>query len=108
MSILFYYFFIKKNHLKSMTTSILFPKNEYQRPSKRFLLCSLVIVVPLICAPILLFRYSQILVLIANSEVANQILIQFILLFVLLIRLLDMLALVIISVIGGLYLVVIR
>lgn len=91
-----------------MTTSILFPKNEYQRPSKRFLLCGLVIVLPLICAPILLFLYSQILVLIANSEVANQILIQFILLFVLLIRLLDMLALVIISVIGGLYLVVIR
>lgn len=108
MSILFYYFFIKKNYLKSMTTSILFPKNEYQRLSKRFLLCSLVIVVPLICAQILLFLYSQILVLIANFEVANQILIQFILLFVLLIRLLDMLALVIISFIGGLYLVVIR
>lgn len=108
MSILFYYFFIKKNHLKSITTSILFPKNEYQRLSKRFLLCSLVIVVPLICAPILLFLYSQILVLIANFEVAKQILIQFILLFVLLICLVDMLALVIISVIGWLYLVVMR
>ena len=108
MSLLFYYCFIEKNHLKSMTTSILFPKNEYQRLSKRFLLCSLVIVVPLICAPILLFLYSQILVLIANFEVAKQILIQFIFLFVLLICLLDMLALVIISVVGWLYLVVIR
>ena len=108
MSILFYYFFIKKNHLKSMTTSILFPKNEYQSISKRFLLCSLVIVVPLICAPILLFLYSQILVLIANSEVAKQTLIQFIFLFVLLICLLDMLALVIISVIGWLYLLLMR
>ena len=91
-----------------MTTSILFPKNEYQKLSKRFLLCSLVIIVPLFCAPILLFLYSQILVLIANFEVAKQILIQFILLFVLLICLLDMLALVIISVIGWLYLVVMR
>lgn len=108
MSILFYYFFIKKNHLKSMISSILFPKNEYQRPSKRFFLCSLVMFVPLICAPILLFLYSQILVLIANPEVAKQTLIQFIFLFVLLICLLDMLALVIISVIGWLYLVVIR
>jgi len=91
-----------------MTSSILFPKNEYQRLSKGFFLCSLVIVVPLICAPILLFLYNQILVLIANSEVAKQILIQFIFLFILLICLLDMLALVIISVIGWLYLVVIQ
>jgi len=65
-----------------------FPKNEYQRLSKGFFLCSLVIVVPLICAPILLFLYNQILVLIANSEVAKQILIQFIFLFILLIWLL--------------------
>lgn len=108
MSLLFYYFFIKKNHLKSIKTSILFPKNEYQRLSKRLLLGSLVIVVPLIFASILLFLYNQILVLIANSEVAKQILIQFIFLFVLLICLLDMLALVIISVIGWLYCVVIR
>lgn len=92
-----------------MKTSILSPKNEYQRPSKRFLLCSLVMVAPLIFAPILLFLYNQILVLIANSEVAKQILlIQFIFFFVLLMCLLDMLALVIISVIGWLYLVVIR
>lgn len=72
------------------------------------LLCSLVIVVPLIFAPILLFLYSQILVLIANSEFAKQTLIQFIFLFVSLICLLDMLALVIISVIGWLCLVVMR
>lgn len=91
-----------------MTTSILFPKNEYQRTSRRFLLCSLVIVVPLIFAPILSLLYSQILVLIANSEVAKQTLIQFIFLFVLLICLLDTLALVIISIIGWLYLIVIR
>lgn len=91
-----------------MTTNILFPKNEWQRISNIFLLCSLVVVLPLICSPILLFFYRQILVLIANFEVANQILIQFIFLFVLLICLLDMLALVIISVIGWLYLLLIR
>ena len=107
MSLLFYYFFIKKNHLKSIATSILFPKNEWKRISNIFLLC-LVVVLPLICSPILLFFYRQILVLIANSEVSKQILIQFIFLFVLLICLLDMLALVIISVIGWLYLLLLR
>lgn len=107
MSLLFYYFFIKKNRLKSMTTSILFPKNEWRRISNIFLLC-LVVILPLICSPILLFFYRQILVLIANSEVSKQILMQFIFLFVLLFFILDTLALVIISIIGWLYLVVIR
>ena len=90
-----------------MTTSILFPKNEWRRISNIFLLC-LVVVLPLICSPILLFFYRQILVLIANFEVSKQILMQFIFLFVLLFFILDTLALVIISIIGWLYLIVIR
>lgn len=91
-----------------MKTSISFPKNTGQKLSKIFLLYSLVIVLPLFFALILLFFYNQIIVLIVNSEVYKHILIQFIFCFVLIFFLLDILALVTISVIGWLHLVVIR